>query len=243
MPVGIQPAPSGTARSSSPAPQSHGPTTVSDPRPRRTTRVRPHHALALAVVLVAVALLLRYDWAAPDRATTPARPDTTGAAATPSSQPPTPPLVSPSTSTGSSNATLPVARQSSGDSVSPFLPPWDVATFQTALASESLGSTVVATPVRQPFMSVPGTVLQLTRRAQPVGTAQVYVYGDAVIRGRDTDQLDSVRVSPRTTSIRWQYPPTLITSNNMAVVVLASDPTISALVRRAVDDHARLYHP
>lgn len=114
------------------------------------------------------------------------------------------------------------------------MPPWNVARLQEALASLGVQTSVIASPVRQPFMAVPGTLLQLSEGGQPRGTAQVYIYGDAVSRGHDTDRLDSVRVSPPAAQIRWEFPPALVTSNNLALVVLTSDRNLRDLARRAV---------
>lgn len=200
-----------------------------DSGPRRRVRVRPHHALAVAVLLVLVALYLRYDWAPPPGATVSTTagvaPLSAGSAVSPSERSASRPL---------SGEYLPVAPPLKVDSVSPTMPPWNVARLQAALTSVGIRTTGVAVPIQQPFMGVPGTILRLLQAGRPVGDAQVFVYADAVSRGRDTDRLDSIRVSPRAAAIHWQYPPTLVTSNNLAIVVLTNDSAVRASVRKAV---------
>ena len=72
----------------------------------------------------------------------------------------------------------------------------------------------VVDSVRQPFMSAPGTTVRI--RAE----IQIFVYGDAVARSRDTDRLDAVRVAPATMTVIWREPASLVTANNLAAIVL-----------------------
>lgn len=201
------------------------------PPPQQRSRVRPHHALAVAVLLVGVGLLLRYDWA-PGQ---PGHSDAGGAAPT------APGAASPAAAGigGLSDRMVPVQHPAGVDSVSPYMPPWDLARFQAALASVGIGSLPVAGPVHQHFMTVSGTVLQLARQGNPLGTAQIYIYGDAVTRGHDTDRLDSARVGPSAAAVHWEGPATLLTSNNLAVILLANEPATAALVRKAVESEPR----
>ncbi|MEO6447457.1 MAG: hypothetical protein ABIZ91_02830 [Gemmatimonadaceae bacterium] len=82
-------------------------------------------------------------------------------------------------------------------------------------------------PVTHPFLSVPGVLYH-------VGSAdhqlQVFLYPSAAARARDTDALDSATVSPKGTRVPWPEPPTLVTSNNLAAVILSlNDRTVERL--------------
>ena len=54
---------------------------------------------------------------------------------------------------------------------------------------------------------------------RPGRNLQVFIYGDAAARGRDTDRLDTVRVAPPNTMVTWKEPASLLMNNNLAVVV------------------------
>lgn len=70
-------------------------------------------------------------------------------------------------------------------------------------------------PERHDFMSVPGTVFE-TQRTE----VQVFLYASAEARARDTDALDSATVSPRGRRIVWRAPAVLVTSGNLAAIIL-----------------------
>lgn len=86
-----------------------------------------------------------------------------------------------------------------------------------------------ARPVRQPFLNVAGTVLRVAG-----AELQVYVYGDAVACGRDTDARDTARVAPPTTMITWRTRPSLVTSNNLAAIVLTTDEALRHRISAAL---------
>ncbi len=88
---------------------------------------------------------------------------------------------------------------------------------------------IAAGEVRQPFLRAPGMSFHLRG-----GELQAYIYGDAGALSRDTDVLDSVTVSPPTMMIDWKLPPTLIVSNNLALILLTRDPQVRKKVREAV---------
>ena len=95
------------------------------------------------------------------------------------------------------------------------------------------------TPVTLPYMSVPGTALDLGASA----SVQIFLYGDAAARGADTDSLDVTRGAPRGASVPWRAPATLVTDNNMAAIVVTGDQALrtrisDALHRRADGDGA-----
>jgi len=71
-------------------------------------------------------------------------------------------------------------------------------------------------PVGLPFFSVPG-ILYTTSRAR----IQVFLYGSADERKRDTEKLDSVAVAPRGETYSWPDPAVLVTSNNLAAIVVS----------------------
>jgi hypothetical protein len=70
--------------------------------------------------------------------------------------------------------------------------------------------------VRHEFMSVEGLVWE-TSRAE----IQVFLYASEADRKKDTDQLDTVFVSPPGKRIMWRWPAQLVTSNNMAAIILS----------------------
>ena len=77
---------------------------------------------------------------------------------------------------------------------------------------------IVGDSVRHPFLHVPG-------RRYKVGDAelQAFVYETVEMRRRDTAPLDSVRVAPPGTETAWERPPTLITSENLAAVLIGGN--------------------
>lgn len=114
---------------------------------------------------------------------------------------------------------------------------WTLADLQNRLRAAGLDAIAVG-EVRQPFLGAPGMRFKL-----PVGELQAYVYADAGALSRDTDVLDTVTVSPPTMMIEWLLPPTLIISNNLALILLTTDPelrkNIRAAVRPDLDRHDR----
>lgn len=72
--------------------------------------------------------------------------------------------------------------------------------------------------VRHPFLHVPG-------QRYKVGDAELeaFVYETADMRRRDTTPLDSVRAAPPGTETTWERPPTLITSENLAAILVGGN--------------------
>ena len=70
--------------------------------------------------------------------------------------------------------------------------------------------------VRHDFMSVEGLVWE-TSRAE----IQVFLYASEADRKKDTDKLDTVFVAPPGKRIMWRWPAQLVTSNNMAAIILS----------------------
>lgn len=84
-----------------------------------------------------------------------------------------------------------------------------------------------AEPVSYPFFAVPGTVYHI---GNPEHELQVFLYASAADRERDTKGLDSAAVAPKGTRRAWRTPPTLVTSHNMAAVILSlNDRTVERL--------------
>lgn len=72
--------------------------------------------------------------------------------------------------------------------------------------------------VRHAFLHVPGQRYRL-------GDAelQAFVYESPAMRERDTAPLDSIRAAPPGTETTWERPPTLITSGNLAAILLGGN--------------------
>jgi hypothetical protein len=71
-------------------------------------------------------------------------------------------------------------------------------------------------PARIPQFSVEGQTYKTTQ-----STIHVFLYSDIAARRQDTDRLDSVAVAPRGGSYTWSHPAILVTSNNLAAVVVS----------------------
>lgn len=134
--------------------------------------------------------------------------------------------------------TVPTAGAPS-DTAAPQGATWNLEMVEGQLREAGFTVSRDRTPVRLPYMSVPGTALDLGGSVM----VQVYLYGDAAARGADTDSLDVSRAAPRGGSVPWRGPATLVTDNNMAAIVLTGDEALrsrisSALHRRADGDGA-----
>ena len=126
-----------------------------------------------------------------------------------------------------------------GDTAAPQGATWNLEMAEGQLREAGFTVSRDRTPVNLPYMSVPGTALDLGG----VATVQVYLYGDAAARGADTDKLDPTRAAPRGANVAWRSPATLVSDNNMAAIVLTADPAVrtriaDALQRRGDGDGA-----
>jgi hypothetical protein len=65
-------------------------------------------------------------------------------------------------------------------------------------------------------MRVPGVVYETPRRTE----IQVFLYASAAERTRDTDQLDTLAVAPPGRRVIWRAPVTLVTSVNLAAIIV-----------------------
>jgi hypothetical protein len=126
-----------------------------------------------------------------------------------------------------------------GDTAAPQGATWNLEMVEGQLREAGFTINRDRTPVNLPFMSVPGTALDLGGGV----SVQVYLYGDAAARGLDTDRLDASRAAPPNAAPPWRTPATLVTDNNLAAIVLTGDQGIrsrigDALHRRADGDGA-----
>jgi hypothetical protein len=71
-------------------------------------------------------------------------------------------------------------------------------------------------PARLPMFSVEGITYTTTR-----STIHVFLYPDQAARRRDTERIDSVTVASKGGSYMWSDPAVLVTSNNLAAVVVS----------------------
>lgn len=105
---------------------------------------------------------------------------------------------------------------------------WTLSDLHRRLCAVGL-EPAAAGEVRQPFMGGPGMRYDIDG-----GELQAYIYGDAGAVARDTDRLNTATVSPPGMMIHWKMPPTLIVSNNLALILLTNDPQLRKKVRDAV---------
>ena len=115
---------------------------------------------------------------------------------------------------------------------------WTVEMARAAIGSAVRDSVTVAGTANQPFMSVRGTILRAGE-----SSIQIFVYGDAIARARDTDVLDTVRVAPPTMMITWRERPALVVDNNLAAIVLSRDEGIRRRIREALSGGHDPSHP
>jgi hypothetical protein len=121
-----------------------------------------------------------------------------------------------------------------GDTAAPQGATWNLEMAEGQLRESGFAVQRDRTPVRVPFMSVPGTALDLGG-----GTSvHVYLYGDAAARGQDTDKLDPTRAAPRNGAVPWRTPAQLVTDNNMAAIVLTGDESARARINEALHRRA-----
>lgn len=134
--------------------------------------------------------------------------------------------------------TVPTAGAPS-DTAAPQGATWNLEMVEGQLREAGFVVSRDRTPITLPYMSVPGTALDLGGSA----AVQIFLYGDAAARGADTDSLDVTRGAPRGASVPWRGPATLVTDNNMAAIVVTGDQALrtrisDALHRRADGDGA-----
>lgn len=122
----------------------------------------------------------------------------------------------------SSPAAAPIDSTGAGSFV------WTLSALELRLRERGM-EPVALGEVRQPFIGGPGM-----RYGISGGEVQAFVYADAGAVARDTDQLDTIRVSPPTMTISWVMPPKLVVSNNLVLIVLTRDAALRERVSAAV---------
>lgn len=93
---------------------------------------------------------------------------------------------------------------------------WQACSVEDRIARAGLAVQRREEGVRHDFMRVEGLVWE-TSRAE----VQVFLYASEAERKRDTDLLDTVFVAPRGTRVHWRWPATLVTSGNLAAIILS----------------------
>lgn len=120
----------------------------------------------------------------------------------------TPPAQAPAAGASAAVADPPAACPERGD--------WQICSVEKRLERAGLVVRRTEELVRHDFLQVPGVQYE-TSRAE----LQVFLYPSAAARARDTDVLDSIAVAPRGRRIIWRWPATLVTSGNLAAIILS----------------------
>ncbi len=97
--------------------------------------------------------------------------------------------------------------------------PWQACSVEERINRAGLAVNRRPSGVQHDFMRVEGLVFETSR-----SEVQVFIYPSEAERKRDTDALDTVFVSPRGKRVYWRSPATLVTSQNMAAIILSPNP-------------------
>ena len=106
---------------------------------------------------------------------------------------------------------------------------WDECNVRQRLERAGLAPQPIAGALRQPFLGVPGIRYRVGR-----AELQVFLYDNAAALARDLARVDTLRVQGRDTTVTWSATPTLITSNNLAAILLSDQGTQIERVRLAL---------
>lgn len=93
---------------------------------------------------------------------------------------------------------------------------WQACSVEDRISRAGLAVNRREKGVKHDFMSVDGLVWE-TSRAE----VQVFLYASEADRKKDTDLLDTVFVAPSGKRITWRWPATLVTSGNLAAIILS----------------------
>ena len=93
---------------------------------------------------------------------------------------------------------------------------WQACSVEDRISRAGLAVNRREKGVHHDFMRVEGLVWE-TSRAE----IQVFLYPSEAERKKDTDMLDTVFVSPPGKRITWRWPAQLVTSQNMAAIILS----------------------
>ena len=110
----------------------------------------------------------------------------------------------------------------------PETAPWQRCSVEKRIERAGLVATARDT-VRKDFLSVPGLRYELGR-----GELYVFLFPDSIARRRDTERLDPTRAAPPGELGGWSGRATLITSDNLAAVLLTANETLLERVQLAV---------
>ena len=109
-----------------------------------------------------------------------------------------------------------LARMPSQGGTCPTFGLWQACSVEDRIYRSGLAVNRKEEGVHHDFMSVDGLVWE-TSRAE----IQVFLYASEAERKKDTDKLDTVFVAPQGKRIMWRWPAQLVTSNNMAAIILS----------------------
>lgn len=93
---------------------------------------------------------------------------------------------------------------------------WQACSVEDRISRAGLAVNRLDEGVRHDFMRVEGIVYE-TSRAE----IQVFLYASEDDRKKDTDMLDTVFVAPPGRRIMWRWPAQLVTSGNLAAIILS----------------------
>jgi hypothetical protein len=93
---------------------------------------------------------------------------------------------------------------------------WQACSIEDRISRAGLAVNRREEGVRHDFMRVEGLVWE-TSRAE----IQVFLYPSEAERKKDTDMLDTVFVAPKGERVTWRWPAQLVTSQNMAAIILS----------------------
>ena len=110
----------------------------------------------------------------------------------------------------------------------PETAPWQRCSVEKRIERAGLVATA-ADSVRKDFLSVAGQRYELGR-----GELFVFLYPDSTARKRDTERLDPTRAAPPGQAGGWSTRATLITSDNLAAVLLTTNETLLERVQLAL---------
>lgn len=127
------------------------------------------------------------------------------------------------------DAPPPPALRSAGDTGCVLSGNWRLCSVQDRLERAGLVPRLRPDTIRHAFMSVPGQLLLLGE-----SELQLFLYADSGAMRRDVMRLDSIRVAPADMMVTWIAPPTLITSNNLAAILLGGSERQIERVRNAL---------
>lgn len=137
--------------------------------------------------------------------------------------------VSVSESVGRSAASGGMPAQSVRGAGCPMWGAWQECSVKERLARAGLVIDSAVGAVRHDFLRVPGLVLRTYR-----GEVQVFLYASEAERRRDTEALDSVEVAPKGRRVVWPQPAVLVTSGNLAAIVLSHNERLAERIALAL---------